>query len=75
VQAQRTQIDGTAGAIALIDRAATLVTFSGMHAQQLSGMAVESAEYTRRFVDYFNQVWPTAERVDKYLRRIDSAPS
>jgi hypothetical protein len=58
--------------MALIDYETAYLTFSGMNAQILRGVRVESRRFVDRLDEYFNQLWLPAVSLSTYLR--DVAP-
>lgn len=53
--------------MALIDDSSTYLTFSKMHAQERTGLSVDSPVYFQGFSDYWDQLWLGGMRVEQYL--------
>lgn len=57
--------------MALIDDSSTYLTFSKMHAQERTGLSVDSPAYFRGFSDYWEQLWLGGVRVEQYLSTVN----
>ncbi|GLZ16449.1 hypothetical protein Acsp04_66840 [Actinomadura sp. NBRC 104425] len=68
VRVVRWDIDADGINMALFDDSTTFLAFSGAASQELSGFRVDSPQFLRYFVGYFEQLWSTARPLEEYLR-------
>jgi hypothetical protein len=60
--------------MALIDDSTAFLAFSGIASQELSGFRVDSPEFVRYFVGYFDQLWACGTPLDSYLAGLGDGP-
>ena len=56
--------------MALIDDKIAFLTFSGMNAQILHGVRIESRRFVERLTEYFMQLWYSGVPLNTYLKKI-----
>ncbi|QYC38181.1 hypothetical protein Nocox_02745 [Nonomuraea coxensis DSM 45129] len=67
----RWELDADGINMALFDDSAAFLAFSGVASQELSGFRVDSVEFLRYFVGYFDQLWACGTALEQYVSTQD----
>ncbi|GAA3685942.1 hypothetical protein GCM10022224_058440 [Nonomuraea antimicrobica] len=73
VRVLRWELEADGINMALFDDSAAFLAFSGVASQELSGFRVDSPEFLRYFVGYFDQLWACGTALERYVSAQDDA--
>lgn len=63
------QIDAPAINLAIVDNKKTYIALTGATAMRTTGLAIEDADTTRCFTEYYNNLWTVGTDLEKWLSR------